>query len=110
MKKVETVVLDEAVEVKGRGKVTDVEVRRPTVADEEDAMDMAIGMRKGDNRITLEVCTYSRVTGIKYEDLRNMDADDFTKIRNAYARVVAPLEPSEREQSQSQTNEQQKSA
>ena len=108
MKRVEKIVLDEPVELRGK-QVTEIEVRRPTVADEEDAMEQAIQLDKADNRITLEICIYSRVTGLKYEVLRKMDADDFVKIRTAYARVVAPLAHNAPDAS-SETGEQQENA
>ena len=109
MKRSEKVVLSVPVDMKGE-KVTEIEVRRPTVADEEDAMDMAIQMGKSENRITLEICSYAKVTGLKYDTIRSMDADDFVKIRAAYSRVVAPLELNEKVGEADATSEQQKSA
>lgn len=79
------------VEFKNGEKVSEITMRRPTVGDEEDAMDLAISLRKSENRITLELCTYAKVTGLKYETLRTMEPEDFVKIRAAYAALLAPL-------------------
>ncbi|MFQ9491198.1 MAG: hypothetical protein ACLR0N_09980 [Bilophila wadsworthia] len=47
-----------------QGKKTDIlTLRRATLGDDEDAMDMAISFNRGNNPVTVELCTLSIVTG-----------------------------------------------
>lgn len=101
----ERIELKNPVEKKAGQMVTELTLRRPTVGDEEDAMDNAILLGKENNRITLEICTYAKLTGLKYETLRTMDPDDFVKIRNAYARLLSPLALKEETQEEEKTKE-----
>lgn len=95
MKKVEQVSLLEPLTIGGKSWTT-VDVRRPTVGDEEDAMDMAIKLGRGENRVTLELCLMSRLTSIPYDALRRMEAADYTAIRDAANSISArPTTPTE---------------
>lgn len=54
-----------------QGKKTDIlTLRRATLGDDEDAMDMAISFNRGNNPVTVELCTLSIVTGVPYDVLR----------------------------------------
>ena len=60
-----------------QGKKTDIlTLRRATLGDDEDAMDMAISFNRGNNPVTVELCTLSIVTGVPYDVLRTLDEDD----------------------------------
>lgn len=74
--------LKEAIEVAGQS-ITEVEVRRPTVGDEEDAMETAIQMKKNRNPLSVEICLASRLTGIPYDKIRRMSGPDYAAIRSA---------------------------
>ena len=65
-----------------QGKKTDIlTLRRATLGDDEDAMDMAISFNRGNNPVTVELCTLSIVTGVPYDVLRTLDEDDIGAIR-----------------------------
>ena len=56
-----------------QGKKTDIlTLRRATLGDDEDAMDMVISFNRGNNPVTVELCTLSIVTGVPYDVLRKM--------------------------------------
>ena len=58
-----------------QGKKTDIlTLRRATLGDDEDAMDMAISFNRGNNPVTVELCRLSIVTGVPYDVLRTLDA------------------------------------
>ena len=60
-----------------QGKKTDIlTLRRATLGDDEDAMDMAISFNRGNNPVTVELCTLSIVTGVPYDVLRTLDEGD----------------------------------
>ena len=68
-----------------QGKKTDIlTLRRATLGDDEDAMDMAISFNRGNNPVTVELCTLSIVTGVPYDVLRTLDEDDIGAIRAAH--------------------------
>ena len=94
MKKVEQVTLNEPLTIGGKTYTT-IDVRRPCVGDEEVAMEQAISMGRGENRVTLEMCLFSILTGIPYDQLRGMDADDYTAIRKAADAVSRPTKKEE---------------
>ena len=106
MKKVAQVTLRELLTIGGKTYTT-IDVRRPCVGDEEDAMDQALAMGKGENRVTLELCLYSKITLIPYDVLRAMDADDYRAIRDAAVELTRPMETPLEEARQENQPEQQ---
>ncbi len=80
--KEKTVILLEPVSVRGEKK-KEIVVRASTVGDEEDAMQRAVQMNKARNPVTVELCLISRVSGIKYDDLRGMNGQDYATLRAA---------------------------
>lgn len=107
MKKVAQVTLHEPLTIGGK-TYTAIDVRRPCVGDEEDAMDQALAMGKGENRVTLELCLYSKITLIPYDVLRTMDADDYRSIRDAAVELARPMETAPEEELLESRPEQQK--
>lgn len=91
MKRVKQVVLREPLTIGGQ-RYTSIDVRRPCVGDEEDAMEQALAMGRGENRVTMELCLYSLLTQIPYDQLRTMDADDYRNIRDAVRDVSRPMD------------------
>ena len=69
MKRSRTVTLREPLTVGGK-EMTEVVVTASTVGDEEDAMQMAVDMKRGSNPVTVELCLLSRVTRLPYDDAR----------------------------------------
>lgn len=68
-----------------RGKQTEtITLRRATLGDDEDAMEMAIAMNRGNNPVTVELCTLSVVAGVPYDVLRTLDEDDIAALRSAH--------------------------
>jgi len=106
MKKVEQVTLKEPLTIGGQ-TFTTIDVRRPCVGDEEDAMEQAISMGRGENRVTLEICLFSILTSIPYDKLRGMDAEDYTAIRKA---ADAVSRPTKKEEAKAEEPQEQKSA
>jgi len=76
--------------------VSSVKIHRPTVGEEEDAIEMALSLGKSrENLLAIEICTYAIITGLKYESLREMDQDDYSAIRRAFEEINAPLKRQE---------------
>lgn len=68
-----------------RGKQTEtITLRRATLGDDEDAMEMAISLNRGTNPVTVELCTLSIVSGVPYDVLRTLDEDDIAELRAAH--------------------------
>lgn len=68
-----------------RGKQTEsITLRRATLGDDEDAMEMAISFSRGTNPVTVELCTLSIVSGVPYDVLRTLDEDDIAELRAAH--------------------------
>lgn len=82
MKRNRTVTLREPLTVGGK-EMTEVVVNASTVGDEEDAMQMAVDMKRGSNPVTVELCLISRVTRLPYDILRGMNGADYTALREA---------------------------
>lgn len=76
------VILKEPLEVADK-TLTEIEVRRSTIGDEEDAMQAAIQLKKGKNPLTVEMCLMARVTRLPYDKIRVMHGQDYTAIRTA---------------------------
>ncbi|MFQ6997068.1 phage tail assembly protein [Bilophila wadsworthia] len=80
-----------------QGKKTDIlTLRRATLGDDEDAMDMVISFNRGNNPVTVELCTLSIVTGVPYDVLRTLDEDDIGAIRAAH-NSLRPTKPKKKE-------------
>ena len=79
--KEKTVKLLEPVIVGGEERA-EVTIRRSTVGDEEDAMDMAIRLKRPKNNVTVEVCMFSKLTKLPYDAIRSMCGQDYTALAN----------------------------
>lgn len=90
--KTKDITLAEEVVIAGKPTKT-VTVRRATVGDEEDAMDMAIQFGRPSNRVTMEMCLLSLISGIPYPTLRGMDGEDYALIRDAHNDLSRPTRP-----------------
>lgn len=82
MKRSKTVVLNEPLNVGGK-TIAEVVVRASTVGDEEDAMQLAVDMKRGTNPVTVEVSLLSIVTRLPYDAIRGMRGADYGKLRDA---------------------------
>ena len=68
-----------------QGKQTEtLTLRRATLGDDEDAMEMALALNRGTNPVTVELCTLSIVAGVPYDVLRTLDEDDIATLRAAH--------------------------
>lgn len=76
------IMLDEPIEICGQ-TVSEIEMRRPTIGDLEDAQQEAIRHKRVQNAITMEMCLITRVTKINYDKLRQMYQPDYLKLRDA---------------------------
>ena len=83
-----------------RGKQTEtITLRRATLGDDEDAMEMAISLNRGTNPVTVELCTLSIVSGVPYDVLRTLDEDDIGAIRAAH-NSLRPTKPKKKEEAE----------
>lgn len=82
MKRSKVVTLQENLSVGGK-PLAEVVVRASTVGDEEDAMQLAVNMKRGTNPVTVEVCLLSIVTRLPYDAIRGMNGADYGKLRDA---------------------------
>lgn len=64
-------------------EVCEIEVRRSTIGDEEDALQQANKIKRGNNALTVEMCLISRVSKIPYDALRSMNGPDYALLRSA---------------------------
>ena len=74
--------LQEAIQV-GEQTLTEIEVRRSTIGDEEDAMQTAVQMKRAKNPLTVEMCLMARVTKLPYDKIRQMHGQDYAALRSA---------------------------
>lgn len=102
MEKTRTITLEEPLTFGGQ-EVTEVILRRSTVGDEEDAMQRAIQMKRGNNSVTLEMCLLSKLIRIPYDAIRNMHGPDYKKIRDAHNKLSGLVE-AETEENPTQTD------
>ena len=58
-------------------------MRASTVGDEEDAMQLAVNMKRSTNPVTVEVSLLSIVTRLPYDAIRGMSGADYGKLRDA---------------------------
>ena len=82
MENKKTIQLKEPIEVGGK-TLTEIEVRRSTIGDEEDAMQTAVRMKRGQNPLTVEMCLFAKVTRLPYDKIRMMNGQDYAAIRAA---------------------------
>ena len=82
MENKKTIQLKEPIEVGGQ-TLTEIEVRRSTIGDEEDAMQQAIQFKKAKNPLTVEMCLMARVAKLPYDKIRDMHGQDYAAIRAA---------------------------
>ena len=74
--------LKEPLEVAGQ-TLTEIEVRRSTVGDEEDAMQTAVQMKRAKNPLTVEICLMAKLTRLPYDKIRQIHGADYAAIRLA---------------------------
>ena len=67
----------------GGRELAEIEVRQTTIGDEEDALQMAINMKRGKNPMTVEMCQFAKATKLPFDALRGMKTGDYLKIRAA---------------------------
>ena len=91
MNKIE-ISLDYPVKVGGKA-LSVLEMREPTMADEEDSMDMAISLGRPRNPITTEMCILGILCGVPYEEVRRMHTVDYKKMRSCYDKLTRPTRP-----------------
>ncbi|MDL2279068.1 phage tail assembly protein [Desulfovibrio sp. OttesenSCG-928-G11] len=65
-------------------------IRASTVGDEEDAQALAVNLGRPEVPLTTELCLFSIVTDVSYDDLRALPTSDYEKLRAAYKRVNRP--------------------
>ena len=82
MKRSKSVVLNEPLNVGGK-TIAEVVVRASTVGDEEDAMQLAVNMKRSTNPVTVEVSLLSIVTRLPYDAIRGMRGADYGQLRAA---------------------------
>ena len=76
------IILSEPLLVGGR-EITEIEVRQTTIGDEEDALQMAINMKRARNPMTTEMAQFSKATKLPFDAIRNLKTADYLKIRAA---------------------------
>ena len=74
----------------GGEEVTEISIRRSTVGDEEDAMEMAIRLKRPKNSVTVEVCMFSKLTRLPEDAIRSLYGPDYTALREALNELNAP--------------------
>ncbi len=72
------------------GEIFELEMKEPTMADEEDSMAMAVDMGRGQVPLTNEMCMYAMLCNVPYEAIRSMHSGDYEKLRVAYRDFVRP--------------------
>ena len=85
-----TITLDNPLRLKG-ADVFELEMKEPTMAEEEDSMALAVEMGRGNVPLTNEMCMYSLLCGVPYETIRAMISADYEKLRRAYNGFVRPI-------------------
>lgn len=71
----------------GGKEITEVVVRRSTVGDEEDAMQQAISLKRGNNNVTVELCLMAKLTRLPYDAIRGMVGPEYQKLKAALNEV-----------------------
>ena len=75
------------------GEIFELEMKEPTMAEEEDSMAMAVDMGRGQVPLTTEMCMYALLCNVPYSAIRSMPSVDYEKLRNAYQSFVRPTGP-----------------
>lgn len=81
--KMKTVTLSAPIQVGGKD-VLELTVRPSTIGDEEDAMQDAVGIRRGNNPLTAEMTLLARIARVPYDALRGLSSGDYLKLRAAF--------------------------
>lgn len=89
--KTKHVTLAEPLTVAGK-ELSEVIVRRSTVGDEEDAMQEAIRLKRGNNNVTVELCLMAKLTRLPYDAIRSMPGPEYQKLKEALNEVNSPAE------------------
>lgn len=84
--KMKTVTLSAPIQVGGKD-VWELTVRPCTIGDEEDAMQDAVGMHRGNNPLTAEMTLLARIVRVPYDALRGLSSGDYLKLRAAFNAV-----------------------
>lgn len=84
--RMQTVKLSTPLQVGGK-EVWELTVRPSTVGDEEDGMQDAVAMHKGNNPLTAEMAMLARITRVPYDAMRGLSSGDYLKLRNAFNAV-----------------------
>ena len=87
-----SITLEKPLEVGGKRHCT-LNMRPATIGDEEDAQVMAVDMGKGGVSMTMELCLFSIVAGVPYDDIRALPPYELRKLRAAYDELNAPPRP-----------------
>lgn len=90
MHRTTTIILDNPLRV-GGADVSELEMKEPTMAEEEDSMALAVDMGRGNVPLTNEMCMYSLLCRVPYEAIRTMTSADYEKLRRAYNGFVRPI-------------------
>lgn len=92
--KMKTVTLSAPIQVGGKD-VLELTVRPSTIGDEEDAMQDAVGMHRGNNPLTAEMTLLARIVRVPYDALRGLSSGDYLKLRAAFNAVNGTNESQE---------------
>ena len=92
--KMKTVTLSAPIQVGGKD-VLELTVRPSTIGDEEDAMQDAVGIRRGNNPLTAEMALLARIVRVPYDALRGLSSGDYLKLRAAFNAVTGTNESQE---------------
>ncbi len=83
MAKTITVPLSRPVRVAGKD-IAEVSVRESTIGDEEDALQEAVQIKRGNNPLSIEMLLLARMASLPYDVLRSMPSSDYIRLRDAY--------------------------
>lgn len=89
MKK-EIIRLVEPIEIGGK-QTGEIEMRASTIGDEEDALQMAIQMKRSANNLTVEMCLYSILTNVPFDKIRMMNSADYAALRQTHLRQIGKI-------------------
>lgn len=92
--KMKTVTLSAPIQVGGKD-VLELTVRPSTIGDEEDGMQDAVGLRRGNNPLTAEMALLARIVRVPYDALRGLSSGDYLKLRDAFNTVNGTNESQE---------------
>lgn len=84
--RMQTVKLSAPLQVGGKD-VWELTVRPTIIADEEDAMQDAVNLKRGTNPLTAEMTLLARIARVPYDALRSLSSGDYLKLRAAFNEV-----------------------